>query len=223
MGIKVARGVFIALLDSDDVWLSTKLERQIQLFKGRPDVALVYCMVEHMDENGTAMENVGELLLQNPSFKDLMHTNWILGSGSSVLIRRSAFDKVGYFDEDMKSVEDLNMWLRILHEYDSARVDEVLVRIRRHRGSMQTDITTMERNLLNHVEKAVQMFPELRPFSLEARFMVYKGLLYLGYVNNRKKDMLRYYVKAVSMRPSFFFEAASVFIRKYFFRRKKFY
>lgn len=223
-GIMRARGYYIALLDADDAWLPWKLERQVNVMEEQgPEVALVYCFFEFVDEKSEVLEVVDRPILKDPSFNDLMHTNWVLGSGSSVLIRKSVFDRVGYFDEEMKSLEDLNMWLRILHEFDSARVNEVLVRIRRHRRSMQTDIKTMERNMMLHVEKAVEMFPELRPSGRHAKFEVYKGLLYLSYFNRRKKDMLLYYVKATALRPFFFFEAVIVFVRKYFFRKHRYF
>jgi len=41
-GIARARGEFIAFLDADDVWLPTKLQRQMQLFSERPEVGLAY-------------------------------------------------------------------------------------------------------------------------------------------------------------------------------------
>ena len=223
-GISHARGEYVAFLDADDFWLPEKLERQLKVFEQADSgVALVYCFIEYVDEEGKVLESVKELPIANPALKDLLHTNWVLGSGSSVLIRKSAFDRVGFFDEEMKSLEDLNMWLRILHEYDSARADEVLVRVMRHRSSMQADLKRMERNMLLHIGKAVGMFPELKPFRTEARFQVYKGLLYLGYFHGMNKDIFRYYFKAGYLKPSFLVEALLIFLRKYFLRNRRYF
>jgi len=223
-GIRQARGEYIALLDADDLWLPEKLERQLQVFEREGSgVALVYCFIEYVDEYGKVLESVKEPPVENPTLGDLLYANWILGSGSSVLIKKEAFDRVGFFDEELRSLEDMNMWLRILHEYGSSRADEVLVRIMRHRGSMQSDLKSMERNMLLHIEKGVDMFPELKTFRPEATFQIYKGLLYLSYFHNRKKDILRYYFKAGCLRPSFCFEASLVFLQKYFLRKKRYF
>jgi glycosyltransferase involved in cell wall biosynthesis len=223
-GISLAKGKYIAFLDADDLWLPEKLEKQLRIFEREAgSVALVYCFIEYIDEQGTVLESAKELPVENPTLGDLLYANWVLGSGSSVLIKKEAFDRVGLFDEELRSLEDMNMWLRILHEYDSARADEVLVRITRHRRSMQSDLRTMERNMLLHIEKGVDMFPELKTFEPEARFQIYKGLLYLSYFHNVKKKMFLYYLKAGCLRPSFLFEVFLVFLRKYFLRRKRYF
>jgi len=220
-GIKAAKGEFIALLDSDDVWMPTKLERQIQLFKDKPDVALVYCMVEHIDENGKALPHISWPHKVGATYRDLMYMPWVVGSGSSVLIRKSIFDEVGLFDEGMNSVEDTNMWIRILRHHDSAYIDDVLVRIRKHLRSMQTDIKRMEENNLRHIKKCIELFPELEDYRKEAYFYVYEGLVYLSYINNKKKDMFIYYIKTGFFRPSFYYKSVAAFLGKYLFRNKK--
>ena len=41
-GLELASGEFIAFLDADDVWLPSKLERQMELFLSRPEIGVVY-------------------------------------------------------------------------------------------------------------------------------------------------------------------------------------
>ena len=57
-GIDVARGAFVALLDSDDEFLPTKLERQMELFRLRPDLGLVYCDFSYIDLDGQRHDSV---------------------------------------------------------------------------------------------------------------------------------------------------------------------
>lgn len=51
-GIEASRGAFVAFLDSDDAFLPTKLERQLELFDLRPDLGMVFCDYSHIDLAG---------------------------------------------------------------------------------------------------------------------------------------------------------------------------
>jgi len=101
-GIRRANGEWIALLDADDFWLPSKLEKQVRLIE--PGVALVHT---------GAVGRGNDFPAQN-TFQELWSRNYI--SNSSVLLLRRAFDSVGGFDEDpaLTGAEDYNLWLRIV-------------------------------------------------------------------------------------------------------------
>ena len=99
-GIAAAGGEWIALLDDDDVWLPTKLERQRAILSHRPGLDLL----------GVA--------------SDLMRNRF---TTSGVLLRRDAFNAVGGFREDMRCCEDYDLWLRIAARHGCAILDEALV------------------------------------------------------------------------------------------------
>ncbi|MFZ5437832.1 MAG: glycosyltransferase family 2 protein [Patescibacteria group bacterium] len=144
-GIKKATGEYIAFLDSDDLWLGKKLEKQFAIFnkQNNKQLGLVYCDYEDIDQNG-------KKLINYPSFKtiktlkgrihsELASGNKISASGSGVLIRRECFDQVGLFDENLVAAEDWEMWLRISQKYLVDLVKEPLVLIRRHNNNMSSD------------------------------------------------------------------------------------
>jgi glycosyltransferase involved in cell wall biosynthesis len=113
VGIREARGQYIAYLDGDDRWHPRFLERQVGLIESLPpDVGLVFCRSRLILENGTVVfyqwQRAGRY-----DFDDFLVGANPARCGSSLLIRRSCFDDVGPFDEDLASVEDLEMWLRI--------------------------------------------------------------------------------------------------------------
>lgn len=107
-GIKASCSEWIALLDSDDVWLPKKIERQIDMINKHPNIEFIGC--NRNDEQiriGTRVsDDLYSLSLNNLLYKIWPHT-------STALIRRSVLDEVGLFDENMKYAEDGNMWIKI--------------------------------------------------------------------------------------------------------------
>ena len=111
LGIREARGEWIALLDSDDAWLPTKLAAQTDRIRRTPFVRLCHTE-EQWIRNGVRV---------NAMKKHRKRGGWIFRhclplcaiSPSSALIHRELFDSVGLFDESLPACEDYDMWLRI--------------------------------------------------------------------------------------------------------------
>jgi glycosyltransferase involved in cell wall biosynthesis len=124
-GIKAARADMIAFLDSDDCWLPRKLERQLDYHAARDDV-MVSQTREVWIRNGVRV---------NARAKHRMRSGWIyeyclplcIVSPSSVIIHRSAFERVGLFDESMPACEDYDLWLRIAPLYPIHLIEEELI------------------------------------------------------------------------------------------------
>lgn len=227
-GIRKSQGGLVAFLDADDVWLPEKLKKQVPLFENS-EVGLVYCMIEHIDDDGNVLPHLSWPHPVNATYKDMLYTNWIVGSGSSVIIRKSVFDKVGLFDEDLKGLEDMDMWIRILHRYKSAYANLTLAKIRRHRTSMQAqkmagksvNLQKRQDEYFQHVQRSIERFPELEAYRREAYYQIYKGLFYTAYMYGKKGEMLRYYFKAGTYRPFFFIESIITYLRTYFLKSGK--
>lgn len=115
-GASFARGEFIAFLDSDDIWLPSKLIDQISLLRAHPEVGLVFAPSLYWydwDERASAADSsrnyVPEVgppgLIKNSSIL-LIHGypigKWGAPCPSSLLIRRSTFEKVGGFAGEFK-------------------------------------------------------------------------------------------------------------------------
>lgn len=148
-GIRNCRADYIALLDADDLWNPEKLSNQVKLFSNSPmnHLGVVYCAYLLINEQDQLLPSTPKSVIA-PKLRGNVHHklllgNFISGSGSSVLIKRSVFDEIGLFDEDLRACEDWDMWIRIAKKYQFDFTHDPLVSIRVHQNNMQKDTMRM--------------------------------------------------------------------------------
>jgi GT2 family glycosyltransferase len=121
-GLEHAKGNWLAFLDSDDEWLSSKLALQIKQLQLMPEYKVCHTE-ERWVRNGIRV---------NQKNKHKKTGGWIFRqclplcamSPSSILIHRSVFDQVGHFDTSLPACEDYDLWLRITAKYPVLYIEE---------------------------------------------------------------------------------------------------
>jgi glycosyltransferase involved in cell wall biosynthesis len=161
-GLALARGEFIAFLDSDDYWLPAKLSTQIAILeRAGPRVACCLCNMAVLYGDGARTstfaiaDTVPEIsvgLWLNPA--EVLASRFVLFS-QGALIRREVLARIGYFDENLKFYEDYELPLRLSLEGSWAVIREELVIY--HEGSSGSWATKALRERVRLHEDLVKM------------------------------------------------------------------
>ena len=159
LGILEARSPYVAFLDDDDEWIPTKLEKQIAVLDQHPDVGLVTCRAWYIDEAGAILAEKPDFR-DHPSFKTLVTEGCYIWSLSSIVVRKTCFDRVGLFEARYQIANDYEFYLRVAQAYRMVTVQEPLFRSQWHRASLSRDDGWTGRETLS-ILKALRPAPEL--------------------------------------------------------------
>ena len=162
VGLRMAKGEFIAFLDADDLYFPDTLEKFLKRLQNNPHACAAYGFATNMDEAGAPLPNNVRLIPKSASQNGLVtNTNesdyspylvsdqhahtWlnIVTSRSScqlpgLMLRKSTLDQIGLFNETLAGVEDYEFYLRLyLHDYDGViSLDDYIYRYRIHAASL---------------------------------------------------------------------------------------
>ena len=172
-GIRHAQGQWIALLDSDDTWLTEKLATQICALQKAPEFKIchteeiwirhgvrVNAMNKHKKTGGWIFKHCLPLCAMSPS---------------SIIIHRSVFDEVGLFDESFPACEDYDLWLRITAKYPVLFIEQPLIeKYGGHDDQLSHKYWGMDRFRIQALEKIIAQQDLSRENKNDATLMLLK-------------------------------------------------
>lgn len=138
-GIRAARGAWIAFLDSDDLWLPGKLEKQMRL--AAAGAAFVYSYSAGVRPDGSRRRMTPfRVQRDGPMFDTLLFYSIVLTS--TVLVRRDLLERAGPFDEALRLTigEDYELFLRLAALAPFHFIAEDLVLYRLQPDSISADL-----------------------------------------------------------------------------------
>ena len=124
-GIAASRGALIAFLDSDDLWLPGKLDRQVAFFNSQADALI--CQTEELWVRNGRRVNPGKRHRKRGGMIFEPSLDLCLVSPSAVMVRKELFQRVGFFDESLPACEDYDLWLRVSCRFPVHLIDSPLI------------------------------------------------------------------------------------------------
>ncbi len=157
--IKEMKGTWLSWLSHDDLYLPEKIERQVcrlnEIIDSHPgcdiEKYVLSCQDQRIDENRNVLPHRGST---HPTYKDPNELvakeiiNYTIG-GCTVLAAKSAYEKMGGFDERNRTISDADMWFKLmLNGYVFDFSNEILVQSRYHKGMVsiqRSDLVSEEK------------------------------------------------------------------------------
>ena len=155
LGVAKAESEWVAFLDQDDEWISSKIERQCEALQSHADSVLCYSSYWLVDFNGTVM--VKRCTPVESLWPNIRLRNPFLPS--VVMVRKSAFQQLGGFSERLRgaSCEDWELFIRMAAQFKLVSLDEPLMRCYEVPGSASLDERKIVPATLSIVDSSLLM------------------------------------------------------------------
>jgi len=205
-GAAATTAPYLAFVDADDLWAPEKIASQLAVLEATgPEVGLVYCWFASIREDDRVVSFGPQALEEGCVLESLLAANWI-GTGSSLLLRRAAFEAAGGYDAglraaDAQGAEDIQLCCRVAERSEFRVVPRYLVGYRFSPNGMSRQALRMFRSLEIVLDGMAARHPESRDrianHLQDARYWFSWRALAGGQV----RDATRIALEAVARRP----------------------
>ncbi len=129
-GILKAKGKYIAMLDDDDIFLPTKLEKQYYLLENNRDIGVVITQADVINEKDKVVRTIDDEFSPEDIYYNLIFNNCVIHC--SVMFRKKIVVEAGYYNENLNQAQDYDLWCRFIRITKFFQINEKLVFWREH-------------------------------------------------------------------------------------------
>ena len=138
---------YITFLDCDDLNKVGSIERHIDLIVAQPEAQFAYGLMqlfEAVDENNEIQPGTRTMIVKGVSL-------------STAVFKKSVFDSMDWFAEDLRFAEDMDFFLRLLETgVDYVQDDQVVMLYRRHQDNVTNDVHASQRGFIDALRRSLQ-------------------------------------------------------------------
>jgi glycosyltransferase involved in cell wall biosynthesis len=154
-----SKSPLIKLWAQDDIMYANCLSCFVDFFNKYPQIGFCYSGQDIIDGHGVMRENnkvdnTPTIISTELHARIAYYTGSIAGNIANVCINKSALDKVGPFNEQMKISADFDMWVRLAKDHDTGFIREKLIKLRDH----DKQLSRKESLYINHVKEDLKVY-----------------------------------------------------------------
>lgn len=165
-GLAMAKGEYVARMDSDDLSLPGRLEAQVRAMDSNPGLDLIGSYFDVIDEHNNLAER--KELIGDPCYRLWrlqFHNNY--GHGS-VMLRKSSVLEAGMYDESFQVTQDFDLWSRLSRKDNTMIIPAVLYRYRMIGHGKQASVMHYDAQLQNAVRISNRSLQACNPRLVDA-------------------------------------------------------
>ena len=146
-GIRNSKAESIAFLDDDDEWHPEKLDRQVMVLKSAPPQVGVINTGYNIVDRSSGRITGRKIPTQSGNLSRALLVRNCVGGTSAVLIKRECLNRVGGFDEELRSYQDYDLWIRLSQYCEFECISEPLLNYYVHSRKIWTNLEALDQGL----------------------------------------------------------------------------
>jgi len=182
LGMTLARGRYIAFLDSDDLFLPTKLEEQVAVMEGDPKVSFTHTSYFQIDAMGVSQREVHSGTFTGSVYPRILAYCPI--ATPTVMVRTDALKQFS-FEEKITVAEDIILWSKVAKKSKILGINKALSKVRVHKNSTILNYGIQIQAVQNIIDYAINTDKKLSFFEKRRIMSTMHSFCFYSYYNQR--------------------------------------
>lgn len=163
IGLRAATGDYIVILDSDDLLHPEKIQKQVEFLEKNPEVGMVYGQAMAIAEDGRELYPIPPDNHVEHGDPNRLLLDCYMALPGGAMVRKSVFDRVGFFEESFRAGQDHDMVVRLAEAAPFAYMKGTVFYYRKHEGSISNrGLETRWRTGFEILRRAAARYPYKR-------------------------------------------------------------